>query len=95
MQIKSILAAAAIALAASVGSAFAADQFATLDGIAADALTPQEMGVVTGAAAGDLTLAVPGAVAGAATGTVADGVTDVPTNSRTQGLGAGNVVTFN
>ena len=49
MQIKSILAAAAIALAASVGSASAAEQFSTLEGITAEALTPQEMGIVVGA----------------------------------------------
>ena len=50
MHIKSILAVAAIALAAAVGSASAADQFTTLDGIAADVMTPREMGVVIGAA---------------------------------------------
>ncbi len=44
MQIKSIVAAAAIALAATIGSASAADQFTTLDGIAAQPLTQQEMG---------------------------------------------------
>ena len=49
MHIKSILSAAAIALAATIGSASAADQFTTLDGITAQALTPQEMGVVIGA----------------------------------------------
>ena len=48
MHIKSILSAAAIALAATIGSASAADQFSTLDGIAAQAMTPQEMGVVIG-----------------------------------------------
>ena len=48
MHIKSILSAAAIALAATIGSASAADQFSTLDGIAAQAMTPQEMGVVRG-----------------------------------------------
>ena len=51
MQIKSILAGAAIALAASVGSASAAEQFATLDGVSAAEMTPQEMGVVVGASA--------------------------------------------
>ncbi len=50
MQIKSIVAGAAIVVAATIGSAFAADQFSTIKGIAADALTPQEMGEVTGAA---------------------------------------------
>ncbi len=49
MQIKSIVAGAAIALAASVGSASAADQYSTLEGIAAQAMTPQEMGAVVGA----------------------------------------------
>ena len=48
MQIKLFVSAAAIALVAGVGSASAADQFQTLEGIAADALTPQEMGVVIG-----------------------------------------------
>ena len=47
MQIKSILAGAAIALAASVGSASAAEQLSTLEGITAQAMTPQELGVVT------------------------------------------------
>ena len=50
MQIKSILAAAAIALAATVGSASAADQFATLDGISAKALSSAELAAVQGAA---------------------------------------------
>ena len=38
MHIKSIVAGAAIALAATVGSAYAADQFATLDGSAQEIL---------------------------------------------------------
>ena len=46
MRIKSILAAAAIALAATIGSASAADQFTTLKGIEAHAMTPQEMGAI-------------------------------------------------
>ncbi len=49
MRIKLIAAGAAIALAASVGSASAADQYSTLEGIAAQAMTPQEMGAVVGA----------------------------------------------
>ena len=56
MRIKTLASAAAIALAATVGSASAAERFTTLEGIAADALTPQEMGVVIGAAEGDLTV---------------------------------------
>ena len=44
-----LLTLAAIALAATIGSASAADPFSTLEGIAADAMTPQEMGVVKGA----------------------------------------------
>ena len=50
MQIKSILAAAAIALAASVGSAFAADQFATLADVAVVKLTSDQLAGVRGAA---------------------------------------------
>ena len=49
MHIKSIVAGAALAVIATVGSAAAADQFVTLEGLTVDALTPQEMGVVTGA----------------------------------------------
>ena len=48
MRIKLIAAGAAIALAASVGSASAADQFTTLDGVTAQGMTPQELGVVVG-----------------------------------------------
>ena len=50
MQIKLLVSAAAIALAGTVGSAFAADTFSTLEGITAEVLTSQEMGVVMGAA---------------------------------------------
>ncbi|MCH8921470.1 MAG: hypothetical protein IIA23_12325, partial [Chloroflexi bacterium] len=49
MHIKSIVAGAAIALAATVGTASAADQFATLDGMAAQPLTAEEMAGVVGA----------------------------------------------
>ncbi len=52
MQIKSILAAAVIALAASVGSAYAADSFATLDGVSAQTLSGLEMDQARGTAAG-------------------------------------------
>ena len=48
MHIKSILAAAAIALAASVGSAYAADQFATLEGIQAVPMKAAEMDALRG-----------------------------------------------
>ena len=48
MQIKLLVSAAAIALAATIGSASAADQFTTLDGIPAQTLTEQEMGTVIG-----------------------------------------------
>ena len=48
MQIKSILAAAAIAIAASVGSAYAADQFITLEGIQAVPMNTAEMDGVRG-----------------------------------------------
>ncbi len=50
MQIKSILAGAAIALAASVGSASAADQFATLADVAVVKLTSDQLAGVRGAA---------------------------------------------
>ncbi len=48
MQIKSILAGAAIAIAASVGSAYAADQFATVAGVQAGPLSVEEMDAVRG-----------------------------------------------
>ena len=48
MQIKSIVAGAAIALAATIGSASAAEQFATLEGIPGTTLTTQEMATVQG-----------------------------------------------
>ena len=49
MHIKSILTAAAIALAATVGSASAAEQFTTLDGIAVAAMNAMELDSVRGA----------------------------------------------
>ena len=67
MRIKTLVSAIAIALAASVGAASAADQFATLEGIAADALTPQEMGVVFRAAAVKLNVNLPGSAVGPTT----------------------------
>ena len=48
MQIKLIVSAAAIALAATVGSASAADRFDALEGIEAQAMTPLEIGAVIG-----------------------------------------------
>ena len=48
MHIKSIVAGAAIALASSLGSASAAEPFSTLEGIAAEMMTSQEMGGVRG-----------------------------------------------
>ncbi len=63
MRIKLFAAGAAIALAATIGSASAADQFSTLEGIAVDALTPQEMRAVAGA--DDLTVRLPFSVGGA------------------------------
>ena len=50
MHIKSILAGTAIALAASFGSAWAGDGFATLDGVAAVPMTSEHMGAIRGAA---------------------------------------------
>ncbi len=60
MHIRSIVAGAAIALVATVGSVSAADHFTTLAGITADALTPQEMGVVTGASGDKASLHITG-----------------------------------
>ncbi len=60
MQIKSILAAAAIALAASLGSAYAADQFATLDGVTAQPMNTLELDQVRGA--GGFEVTIPGIV---------------------------------
>ncbi len=48
MRIKLFAAGAAIALAATIGSASAAVQFSTLEGIAAQTMTQQEMGKVVG-----------------------------------------------
>ncbi len=48
MQIKSIFAGAAIALAATIGSASAAEQFTTLEGVTAVAISPGELGTVVG-----------------------------------------------
>ncbi len=48
MQIKLLVSAAAIALAVGLGSASAADQFTTLDGIAAQTMTQQELAKVVG-----------------------------------------------
>ena len=48
MQIKTILAGAAIALAAGVGSASAGDEFSTLDGIAVAPMNAMELDGVRG-----------------------------------------------
>ena len=48
MHIKSILAGTAIALAASFGSAWAGDGFATLDGVAAVPMTSEHMEAIRG-----------------------------------------------
>ena len=48
MRIKAIVSGVAIALAASVGSAFAADPLATLEGIAAVPMGPEELSSVRG-----------------------------------------------
>ena len=63
MQIKSILTGTAIALIAGVGSASAGEEFTTLEGITADAITPQEMGQVIGGD-GPIPLLAGGGVAG-------------------------------
>ena len=57
MRTTSILTAAAIALAATIGSASAADQFTTLAGFEAQAMTKQEMGDVRGSE-GTLTITI-------------------------------------
>ena len=51
MQIKLLVSAAAIALAATVGSATAAEQFTTLDGVIAVAMPSVEQDAVRGSAA--------------------------------------------
>ena len=56
MHIKSILAAAAIALAATVGSASAADQFATLDGVTVQPMNAVELDQIRG---NGITLEIP------------------------------------
>ena len=58
MQIKSTVAAAAIALAATIGSASAADQFTTLAGVEAQAMSSHAMEVVVGSHF--LTITAPG-----------------------------------
>ena len=50
MQTKLFVSAAAIALVAGFGSVSAADKFSNLEGITAEVLTSQELGVVKGAA---------------------------------------------
>ncbi len=51
MHGKSVVAGAAFAMAATIGSASAADPFATVEGDEAQGLTPQEMGLERGAMA--------------------------------------------
>ncbi len=48
MLIKSFVAGVAFALAASVGSATAADEFTTLDGVAADVMSATELSAAVG-----------------------------------------------
>ena len=62
MQIKSILAGAAIALVAGVGTASADEEFATLSGISADVMSAGELAAVVGAdhGTGQLTVTPPG-----------------------------------
>ncbi len=49
MQIKLLVSAAAIALAATVGTASAADEFMTLDGVTADVMAASELSATAGA----------------------------------------------
>lgn len=48
MRITTLVSAAAIALAATIGSVSAADQFATLDGVTANQMTSSELAAVKG-----------------------------------------------
>jgi hypothetical protein len=61
MQIKSILTAAAIALAATAGSAFADDAFDTLRGVQAGPMNSLELDTVRGAGAPGVIIAGDGA----------------------------------
>ena len=65
MHIKSILAGVALALAATLGSASAADPFTTLDGIPAATMSAAEMAAVSGLALHDLHIHAPGATGSA------------------------------
>ena len=60
MRIKLFVSAAAIALAATIGSASAADQFSTLDGVPAASMSAGEMAAVRGTATPDAVLAALG-----------------------------------
>ncbi len=60
MKIKTIVAGAAIALAATIGSAAAAEQFTTIEGFEAEALTSIEMGEVRGATVFYINVLLPG-----------------------------------
>ncbi len=57
MRIKAIVAGAAIALAATIGSVTADEQFSTLEGVSAELLSPAALATVRGA---DLALSTPG-----------------------------------
>ena len=48
MDIKTLVSATAIVLAATIGSAFAADQFSTLDGVTAKQMTSGDLANVKG-----------------------------------------------
>ena len=61
MLTRSILAGAAIALATTVGPAYAADQFTTLGGVTADAMSNNDMDAVYGTQA-HFNVLTPGAV---------------------------------
>ena len=85
MRIKFFAAGAAIVLAATMGSAYAAEQFATLEGVSAAEMSAGEMAVVRGEGAHDLHVHValggtasPGAAV-LATGLVRAGVFTVMT----------------
>ena len=60
MRIKLFVSAAGIALAATIGSASAADQFSTLDGVPAASMSAGEMAAVRGTATPDAVLAALG-----------------------------------
>ena len=87
MHIKSILPAVALALAATIGSASAAEQFSALEGITAAAMTPQELGAVVGGKKGAsiLNLSIPAAAIGKANARAATALAAATAAGKTTG----------